>query len=157
MNLDDIFGNDALWVVILKVVLVFAILVLYTLFNIWLERRVVARMQHRIGPNVNGPFGLLQSLADGIKLALKEEIFPKAADKIVYFVAPILAVVPAFLAWAAMKWRRSAAWPTTGSRWDRRGLRNPTARPEFRASRRRGVDRDHSRMDPFPSLGPRIS
>ena len=60
------------------------ILVLLTLFNIWFERRVVARMQHRIGPNVNGPFGLLQSLADGVKLALKEDIIPKAADKVVF-------------------------------------------------------------------------
>ena len=61
--------------------MIFVVLVLLTLFNIWWERRVVARMQHRIGPNVNGPFGLLQSLADGVKLALKEDIIPKAADK----------------------------------------------------------------------------
>ena len=59
------FGNDSVWVVILKAVLIFVLLVLLTLFNIWFERRVVGRMQHRIGPNVNGPFGLLQSLADG--------------------------------------------------------------------------------------------
>ena len=57
------------------------VLVLLTLFNIWFERRVVARMQHRIGPNVNGPFGLLQSLADGVKLALKEDIIPKAPTR----------------------------------------------------------------------------
>ena len=57
-------------------------LVLLTLFTIWFERRVVARMQHRIGPNLHGPFGLLQSLADGVKLALKEDIIPKAADKV---------------------------------------------------------------------------
>jgi NADH-quinone oxidoreductase subunit H len=88
-------------------------LVVYTLFNIWFERRVVARMQHRVGPNVNGPFGLLQSLADGIKLALKEEIFPKAADKIVYFVAPILAVVPAFLAWAVIPFGPNVRIPFT--------------------------------------------
>ena len=56
------------WVVALKALLIFVFLMLYTLFNIWFERRVVAKMQHRIGPNVNGPFGLLQSLADGVKL-----------------------------------------------------------------------------------------
>ena len=57
----DTFGHDPVWLVIIKAVLIFVILVLLTLFNIWWERRVVARMQHRIGPNVHGPFGLLQS------------------------------------------------------------------------------------------------
>ena len=68
---DDLseFGHDAWWVIGLKALFIFVILVLLTLFNIWFERRVVARMQHRIGPNVHGPFGLLQSLADGVKLA----------------------------------------------------------------------------------------
>lgn len=94
--------NDPVWVVVLKAVLIFVILVLYTLFNIWFERRVVARMQHRVGPNVNGPFGLLQSLADGVKLALKEDLVVKAADKLVYVLAPILATIPAFLAWAVI-------------------------------------------------------
>src|SRR5687768_3948990 len=73
-----------------------------TLFTIWLERRVVGRMQHRIGPNRVGPAGLLQSLADGIKLALKEDIIPKAADKVVFILAPILSVTPAFMAFAVM-------------------------------------------------------
>ncbi|MDX6323806.1 MAG: NADH-quinone oxidoreductase subunit [Nocardioidaceae bacterium] len=101
---DDLgaFGSDPVWVVILKALLIFVILVLLTLFNIWWERRVVARMQHRIGPNVNGPFGLLQSLADGVKLALKEDIMPTAADKVVFVLAPIMAVIPAFVAWAVI-------------------------------------------------------
>ncbi len=98
----DAFGGDPVWVVILKAVMIFLVLVLLTLFNIWAERRVVARMQHRIGPNMNGPFGLLQSLADGVKLALKEDITPKGADKIVYVLAPIIAVIPAFVAWAVI-------------------------------------------------------
>jgi NADH-quinone oxidoreductase subunit H len=96
------FGHDAVWLVILKAVLIFVVLVLLTLFNIWWERRVVARMQHRIGPNVNGPFGLLQSLADGVKLALKEDIIPKAADKLVFLLAPILAVIPAFITFSVI-------------------------------------------------------
>ena len=62
-----------------------------TLFNIWLERRVVARMQQRIGPNRLGPQGLLQSLADGIKLALKEDIVPKDGGQAVFVLAPIIA------------------------------------------------------------------
>ena len=96
------FGQDPWWLVMIKAVLIFVVLVLLTLFNIWFERRVVARMQHRPGPNVHGPFGLLQSLADGVKLALKEDIIPKAADKVVYLLAPVVAVIPAFLAFAVI-------------------------------------------------------
>jgi len=96
------FGHDPWWIVVIKAVLIFVVLVVLTLFNIWFERRVVARMQHRIGPNVHGPFGLLQSLADGVKLALKEDIIPKAADKVVFVLAPVLSTVPAFLAFAVI-------------------------------------------------------
>lgn len=96
------FGLDPVWLVILKVIGVFVILVLLVLFTIWFERRVVGRMQQRIGPNRAGPFGLLQALMDGFKLAFKEEIFPTAADKAVYIIAPILSVVPAYMAWAVI-------------------------------------------------------
>src|SRR3954469_10825423 len=101
---DDLsmFGHDPWWVIGLKSLFIFVILVLLTLFNIWWERRVVARMQHRIGPNVHGPFGLLQSLADGVKLALKEDIIPTAADRAVFIIAPVLSTVPAFLAFAVI-------------------------------------------------------
>ena len=96
------FGHDPWWIILIKAVAIFVILVLLTLFNIWWERRVVARMQHRIGPNVHGPFGLLQSLADGVKLALKEDLIPKAADKVVFLLAPIIATVPAFVTFAVI-------------------------------------------------------
>lgn len=96
------FGNDVWWVILVKTLMIFVVLVLLTLFNIWWERRVVARMQHRIGPNVHGPFGLLQSLADGVKLALKEDITPKAADKVVFYLAPVIATVPAFVTFAVI-------------------------------------------------------
>jgi NADH-quinone oxidoreductase subunit H len=101
---DDLgqFGHDPWWLITIKVILVFALLVVLTLFNIWLERRVVGRMQHRIGPNVHGPQGLLQSLADGVKLALKEDIIPKAADKLVFIIAPIVSTIPAFMAFAVI-------------------------------------------------------
>jgi NADH-quinone oxidoreductase subunit H len=69
---------------------------------IWAERRVVARMQQRLGPNRVGPFGILQGLADGIKLALKEDLLPTAADKIVFILAPVISVVPAFMAFAVI-------------------------------------------------------
>ena len=101
---DDLsaFGHDTWWIIVIKTVLIFLILVLLTLFNIWLERRVVARMQHRIGPNVHGPFGLLQSLADGVKLMFKEDLIPKAADKFVFVLAPVIATVPAFVTFAVI-------------------------------------------------------
>jgi NADH-quinone oxidoreductase subunit H len=96
------FGTDPLWLVLIKVVAVFVFLVLMTLFAIVFERKVVGRMQNRIGPNRNGPGGWLQSLADGLKLAFKEEIVPVLADKPVYFLAPILSAVPAFLAFSVI-------------------------------------------------------
>ncbi|HWL38291.1 MAG TPA: NADH-quinone oxidoreductase subunit NuoH [Frankiaceae bacterium] len=92
------FGNDSLIVIIVKVLVIFAMLPVITLLTIWAERRIVARMQQRSGPNRVGPFGLLQSLADGIKLFLKEDIRPRSADRIVYLLAPIMSTIPAFLA-----------------------------------------------------------
>ena len=100
-TLED-FGHDPWWLILIKVVVVFAFLVVMTLFAIWYERRVVARMQVRPGPNRNGPFGLLQSLADGLKLAFKEDIMPKLADKAVFFIAPVISTVCAFTAFAIM-------------------------------------------------------
>jgi NADH-quinone oxidoreductase subunit H len=98
----DNFGHDPWWVIVIKVVLAFVILMVFTLFNIWFERRVVARMQHRIGPNVHGPFGLLQSLADGVKLMLKEDIMPKNVDRVVFVLAPLVSAIPAFMAIAVI-------------------------------------------------------
>ncbi len=104
MNPDAIegFGNDPFWIIAVKVVLIFALLVVFTLFNVWAERRVVARMQHRPGPNRTGPFGLLQSLADGIKLAFKEDVVPRNADKVVFWLAPLISTVTAFMTFAVI-------------------------------------------------------
>jgi len=96
------FGRDPWWLILAKVLVVFLFLVLTTLFLIWAERRLVARMQQRLGPNRTGPFGLGQGLADGIKLALKEEIIPALADKPVYFLAPVISAIPAFLSFAVI-------------------------------------------------------
>jgi NADH-quinone oxidoreductase subunit H len=101
VNLDQ-FGHDPWWIVLIKIVAVFAFLVVMTLFTINYERKVVARMQHRPGPNRVGPNGWLQSLADGLKLAFKEDIMPKMADKIVYFFAPVISTVCAFTAFSVM-------------------------------------------------------
>jgi NADH-quinone oxidoreductase subunit H len=86
-----------LFIVLVKVVGVFAFLMVTVLFVIWLERKVVALMQTRVGPNRVGPFGLLQSLADGIKLFFKEDVRPSNADRILYAAAPVVMMVPAFL------------------------------------------------------------
>ena len=104
MNPDSIagFGADPWWVLAIKVLLIFVLLVVFTLFNVWAERRVVARMQHRVGPNRVGPFGLLQSLADGVKLALKEDVVPRNADRVVFWLAPAISAITAFLTFAVI-------------------------------------------------------
>jgi len=96
------FGTDPFWLICLKTLGIFVLLVVIVLLTIWGERRVVSWMQSRIGPNRAGPAGLLQSLMDGIKLALKEEIIPRKVELGVYILAPILSAVPAFLTWAVI-------------------------------------------------------
>ncbi len=96
------FGHEPIWITVGKALFVFVLLVVMTLLSIWGERRIVARMQQRAGPNRVGPFGVAQGLADGIKLALKEEIIPALADKPVYVLAPVLSAVPAFLAFSVI-------------------------------------------------------
>ncbi len=96
------FGNEPFWLTVAKAVFVFVLLVLLTLFTIVFERKVVGRMQSRPGPNRTGPGGWLQSLADGLKLALKEEIIPALADKPVYILAPLVSAIPAFLAFSVI-------------------------------------------------------
>src|SRR3954449_42950 len=96
------FGDQPVWITLIKVVGVFAFLVVMTLFSIVFERKIVGRMQNRIGPNRVGPWGVLQSLADGVKLAFKEEITPALPEKPVYWIAPILSAVPAFLAFSVI-------------------------------------------------------
>ena len=107
------FSQDNAWVVILKAVLIFAFCVVVTLLMIWAERRVVARMQSRPGPNRTGPFGLLQSLADGVKLALKEDIIPAAADKIVFIIAPIISCTTCFISFAVIPFGPEVRLPWT--------------------------------------------
>ena len=96
------FGHDPWWLVIIKVLAVFLFLLLGTLFAIWAERRVLGQMQSRPGPNRAGPFGLLQSLMDGIKLALKEDIVPRGVDKVLFWTAPAISVIPAFISIAVI-------------------------------------------------------
>ncbi|WBB73309.1 NADH-quinone oxidoreductase subunit NuoH [Micromonospora sp. WMMD1128] len=92
------FGKDPWWLVLGKIVFAFAFGLLATLLGVWFERRVVGRMAVRPGPNQVGPFGLLQTLADGLKMAFKEDILPRAADKVVFFFAPTISVISAVTA-----------------------------------------------------------
>ncbi|MGP3983946.1 NADH-quinone oxidoreductase subunit NuoH [Streptomyces sp. KR80] len=98
----SMFGRDPWWLIALKAVFCFAFVMLTVLFSIVWERKVVAWMQLRIGPNRHGPWGMLQSLADGIKLMLKEDVVVKRADKVVYVLAPVVAAIPAFMAIAVI-------------------------------------------------------
>ena len=102
VNQFGMFGTDPWWLVILKVLAIFIGLVLITLSTIIVERKVVGRMQNRIGPNRVGPWGLLQSLMDGLKLALKEEIVVKNLHVAVWFIAPVISATCAFLAFAVI-------------------------------------------------------
>src|SRR5258705_81407 len=97
-----LFGHGPGWLTPAKALGIFVFLVLTVLVAILAERKILGYMQMRPGPNRVGPWGLLQSLADGIKLALKEGIIPAGVDKFVYLVAPVISVVPAFLAFAVI-------------------------------------------------------
>ncbi|MEU4897911.1 NADH-quinone oxidoreductase subunit NuoH [Streptomyces sp. NPDC044780] len=96
------FGRDPWWLILIKAVFCFAFLMLTVLISIVMERKVVGWMQLRIGPNRHGPWGMLQSLADGVKLMFKEDVVVKGADKVVYVLAPVVAAIPAFMAVAVM-------------------------------------------------------
>lgn len=98
----ELIADDPMWLILIKVVGIFAFLVVMTLLCIWAERRVLGKMQHRPGPNRAGPFGMLQSLADGLKLAFKEDIRPVLADKWIYVLAPIISATPALVSFAVI-------------------------------------------------------
>ncbi len=106
LAIDPILEQDLLWTPILivlgKVLLIFVVGLVATMFMVWFERKVVSGMQNRIGPNKAGPFGLLQTLADGIKAFFKETFRPAKSDPLVYKLAPYLMFVPAFLIWSVI-------------------------------------------------------
>ncbi|MCL4274326.1 MAG: NADH-quinone oxidoreductase subunit H [Anaerolineales bacterium] len=107
--LEGIFtgwGMDAVFahvlVAFLGVMLLIVLLMVVDIFLVWVERKVVARFQDRLGPNRLGPFGLIQPFADIIKLIIKEDTTPGSADKVVYNLAPILSMMSVLILWAVV-------------------------------------------------------
>ena len=101
---DPVYNNGVGWavflIVLIKVLVVFGFLMVSVMLMIWFERKVISDMQSRIGPNRAGPFGIAQTLADGIKLFFKEDLIPDQADRLVFKLAPYLTIIPAFLVFA---------------------------------------------------------
>jgi NADH-quinone oxidoreductase subunit H len=102
MTTAELIAADSGTTILIKALLVFIFCVVLTLMSVWGERRIVGRMQERPGPNRVGPFGLVQALADGVKLALKEDLIPAAADKIVFVLAPIISATTCFMSFAVI-------------------------------------------------------
>ena len=102
--IDPLLEDGLLWtpllIILIKVLVVFVVGLVATMLMVWFERKVIAGMQNRVGPNKAGPWGLLQTLADGTKLFFKEDLIPERADRLVFRLAPYLVLVPAFLAFA---------------------------------------------------------
>ncbi len=104
LALDPLYDVGVHWaqlvIALIKVVVVFGVLLVSVMLMIWFERKVISDMQARIGPNRAGPFGILQTLADGVKLFFKEDLLPERADRFVFKLAPYLSLVPAFVAFS---------------------------------------------------------
>ncbi|HET6792988.1 MAG TPA: NADH-quinone oxidoreductase subunit NuoH [Acidimicrobiales bacterium] len=101
---DPIFAHGvdlaAVITVVIKVLLAFVVLLVSVLMMVWFERKVISDMQNRVGPDRAGPWGILQSLADGVKLFFKEDLLPDRAELGVFKLAPYLSAVPAFMVFA---------------------------------------------------------
>ncbi len=115
MSDASLFGHDPWWLVVLKSILIFIFLLLIPMLAVLIERKVVAWMQMRIGPNRVGPRGYLQSIADGVKMLLKEDIVPAMVDKPIYILAPVISLIPAVMAFAVIPFGPSVSWFGTQS------------------------------------------
>lgn len=103
-NVVPVVIEDSIWWAILRVLIVLIFILTIVPGIIWWERRLLSWFQDRIGPNRVGPFGLLQPIADGIKLFFKEDVTPATVDRLIYFVSPAVALFPAFVIAATMPW-----------------------------------------------------
>ncbi|NCD19580.1 MAG: NADH-quinone oxidoreductase subunit NuoH [Actinobacteria bacterium] len=96
------FSEDTWWIWLIKAVFILVFLLVSVLMALWVERRVLGRMQTRLGPNVHGPLGLYQSIGDALKLVLKEDFWLKGADKLIYVLAPMIAAFTSFMVYAVL-------------------------------------------------------
>ena len=96
------FSAETWWLTLIKAVFIVAFLIVSVIMALWVERRGLARMQTRLGPNVNGPLGLLQAVADAGKLIMKEDFWLKGAEKVIYLLAPLIAAFSAFMVYAVI-------------------------------------------------------
>src|SRR5207253_451672 len=113
-------------VIVAKILIVFLVLSVLVIFIVWFERKVVAHMQSRLGPNRWGPFGLLTSLADGLKLFFKEPVTPITADHVTFALAPGISMLAAFLAFASIPFGTSSVRSRGWGRWAGWGSSSPT-------------------------------
>jgi NADH-quinone oxidoreductase subunit H len=107
--------DSTLWVTIVTIIVVMGAMLATCAYLIYVERKIAAWVQDRIGPNRVGPFGLLQPLADGLKFLFKEDIIPERVDKLLYMLAPAIAVTTALLAFAVVPFGPTTVPPQTGS------------------------------------------
>ena len=96
------FSAETWWLTLIKAVFIVAFLIISVIMALWVERRGLGRMQTRLGPNVNGPLGLLQAVADAGKLIMKEDFWLKGAEKIIYLLSPLIAAFSAFMVYAVI-------------------------------------------------------
>ena len=96
------FTQETWWLTVLKAVFIIVFLILNVLLALWVERRTIGRMQTRPGPNVAGPFGLFQAIADAVKLLFKEDMWTRKADKFIYLLAPSISAFAAFSIFAVI-------------------------------------------------------
>jgi NADH-quinone oxidoreductase subunit H len=111
--IDQTLYGDGLLVVAIKAVVILVFLLLSVLFAVWFERKVISRMQERIGPNIHGPFGLFQLIGDALKLLLKEDVNVRKADRVLYVAAPVVSVVCAFLVFSVIPFGPAVRIPFT--------------------------------------------
>lgn len=100
--MNGVFFNDPWWIVLIKAILIPIGVLTWQIFNVWFERRVLGKMQMRLGPIMNGPFGLGQTVGDGLKFLLKEDFAPGMVDRVLFTAAPLIAGTAAFTAWSVI-------------------------------------------------------